>query len=253
MTAGMFRCGSNYRLLTARVCRNQCDRMKEGPDITRIAALIGDPARSNMLNALLSGKALTAGELADHAGVLPATASSHLAKLTEAGLIWPRKQGRHKYYALKDERVAHVLESLAGLAAEKGHLRTRTGPADEGLRVSRICYDHLAGAQAVRMFDSMAQRAFFTVDMEEIALTPAGEEFAEAFGIDIAGLRAKRRPLCKVCLDWSERRSHLSGALGAAMLTRFHDLGWARQVEGSRMITFGGDGMVAFEQQFPVL
>ena len=226
--------------------------MKEGPDITRIAALIGDPARSNMLNALLSGKALTAGELAGHAGVLPATASSHLAKLTEAGLIWPRKQGRHKYYALRDEQVAQVLESLAGLAAEKGHLRTRTGPNDERLRSSRICYDHLAGAQAVRMFDSMAKNGFFSVELEEISLTAAGAEFVEQFGIDVAQLRAKRRPLCKVCLDWSERRSHLSGALGAAMLTQIKALGWAQQVDGSRMITFDTRGADAFEAQFPV-
>ncbi|MFK7941163.1 MAG: ArsR/SmtB family transcription factor [Roseovarius sp.] len=226
--------------------------MKEGPDITLIAALIGDPARANMLNALLSGKALTAGELANHAGVLPATASSHLAKLTEAGLIWPRKQGRHRYYALKDEGVAQVLENLAGLAAQKGHLRTRTGPADKTLRTSRICYDHLAGAQAVRMFDSMAQRAFFSVEMEEIALTQAGETFVETFGIDVHTLRAKRRPLCKVCLDWSERRSHLSGALGAAMLTQVQALEWAQPVQGSRMIIFSAKGAQAFERLFPI-
>lgn len=226
--------------------------MREGPDITRIAALIGDPARSNMLSALMSGKALTAGELARNAGVLPATASSHLAQLTEAGLIWPRKQGRHKYYALKDENVAHILESLAGLAEQKGHLRTRTGPADEGLRSSRICYDHLAGSMGVRMFDSMAQRGFFQMDMEEIALTPQGESFVESFGIDVDRLKAKRRPLCKMCLDWSERRSHLSGALGAAMLTRMQALDWAHTVEGSRVIRFGDTGSTAFQQQFPV-
>ncbi len=226
--------------------------MKEGPDITRIAALIGDPARANILNALLSGKALTAGELAHEAGVLPATASSHLSKLTDAGLIWPRKQGRHKYYALKDERVAQILESLAGLAADKGHLRTRTGPADDQLRSSRICYDHLAGAQGVRMFDSMAQRGFFTIDMEEISLTYVGATFVKEMDIDLAGLQSKRRPLCRMCLDWSERRSHLSGALGAALLVQLEVRGWARRVEGSRMITFSANGLQEFDQRFPV-
>ena len=113
--------------------------MREGPDITRIAALIGDPARANILNALFAGKALTAGELAREAGISPATASGHLGQLSEAGLIAVRKQGRHRYFQLADDGVAGALETLAGLAAGKGHLRTRTGPRDAALRRARIC------------------------------------------------------------------------------------------------------------------
>ena len=119
--------------------------MKEGPDITRIAFLIGDPARANMLTALMSGKALTASELAEEAGVTLQTASSHLSKLVEGGLVRPRRQGRHKYFSLANDDVARVLEGLMGLAAGSGHLRSRTGPKDPALRKARICYNHLAG------------------------------------------------------------------------------------------------------------
>ena len=127
--------------------------MKEGPDISRIAALIGDPARANMLTALMSGKALTATELSQEAGITRQTASTHLAKLDEGGLLMPRKQGRHKYFSLASDDVAHVLEVLMGLAAESGHLRTRTGPRDEELRKARVCYNHLAGHMGILMYD----------------------------------------------------------------------------------------------------
>lgn len=225
--------------------------MKEGPDISQLAALIGDPARANILTALMSGKALTAGELATEAGITPATASSHLAKLSEAALIWPRKQGRHRYYALRDAQVAHTLEALAGLAASKGHLRSRPGPKDEALREARVCYDHLAGARAVQLFDSMAGRDFLQVRMEAITLSGSGEEFMSDMGIDVAALRAARRPLCRVCLDWSERRSHLSGALGAALLQHILTAGWARRIHDSRGVVFSDAGMGAMAQLFP--
>ncbi|MEO0960637.1 MAG: winged helix-turn-helix domain-containing protein, partial [Pseudomonadota bacterium] len=119
--------------------------MKAGPDIAHIAALIGDPARANMLTALMSGKALTVSELAEEAGVTIQTASSHLSKLDEGGLLRPRKQGRHKYFTLASDDVAHVLEGLMGLAAGSGYLRKRTGPRDAELRRARVCYNHLAG------------------------------------------------------------------------------------------------------------
>ena len=224
--------------------------MKEGPDITRLAALIGDPARSNILCALMGGKALTAGELAAEAGITPATASSHLAQLTEADLLWPRKQGRHRYYALKGAEVAEAIEALTNLAAAKGHMRCRTGPRDAGLREARVCYDHLAGSRAVRMFESLAQRGFMTVRMDEIALTDAGADFVAGLGVDMGRLGRLRRPLCRVCLDWSERRSHLGGALGAALLQRFQATGWIRRTEGSREVSFTPSGAAAFDAAF---
>ncbi len=226
--------------------------MKEGPDISRIATMIGEPARANMLIALMSGKALTARELADEAGVTPATASSHLRKLQEAGLIWPRAQGRHRYFTLAGADVAQTLEALIGLAAARGHLRTRTGPRDPALRQARVCYDHLAGAQAVRMFDSMAQRGLLQVTATGIALTPAGQGFVMDFGVAEAAITGPGRPVCRACLDWSERRDHLAGRLGAALLTRITKAGWARRQAGSRVIEFTPKGQSAIEGYFPL-
>ena len=225
--------------------------MKEGPDISRIAAMIGDPARANMLAALLGGQALTAGELAAEAGITPPTASDHLRQLTETGLVRPRKQGRHRYFELADETVAGTLESLAGLAAVKDGLRSRPGPRDAALRSARLCYDHMAGARAVQMFDSLAARGFLEVGRGDIALTAAGAGFIESLGIDLDALKAGRRPLCRVCLDWSERRSHLSGALGKALMQRFLDLGWVRRSATGRSLDFTPEGRRAFDQAFP--
>jgi DNA-binding transcriptional ArsR family regulator len=186
-----------------------------------IASLVGDPARSNMLTALMSGRALTATELAQEAGITAQTASSHLSKLEAGHLVVPEKQGRHRYFRLSGPDVAAVLEGLMGLAARAGHLRVRTGPADPGLRRARVCYDHLAGDLGVRMLDSMTGRKLLRAQKDSIALTPQGERFVADLGIDLPALGGSRRPLCKTCLDWSVRRSHLAGSLGAASCRGF--------------------------------
>lgn len=224
--------------------------MKEGPDIARIAALIGDPARANMLTALMSGKALTVSELAEEAGVTIQTASSHLSKLDEGGLLRPRKQGRHKYFSLAGDEVAQVLEGLMGLAAGAGHLRRRTGPKDTELRRARVCYNHLAGDMGTQMFDSLIARGFLTADAEELLLTDAGADFVARFEIDLDDLRRKRTPLCRECLDWSERRSHLAGSLGRAFLARFEELAWATRDPKTRVVVFSRAGAKEFEQLF---
>src|SRR5450432_877302 len=190
--------------------------MKTGPDIAPLAALVGDPARANMLTALLAGQALTAGELAREAGVTAQTASSHLSKLEAGGLLTQRKQGRHRYYALSGPDVAGVLEALMGLAARTGHTRVRTGPKEPALRRARVCYDHLAGDLAVAMLEHLVARGLVAEADEALTLTPAGRTFMEALGLDLPALAASRRPLCKGCLDWSVRRTHLAGSLGAA-------------------------------------
>src|SRR5881227_1327029 len=189
--------------------------MKAGPDIAMVAALVGDPARSNMLTALMSGRALTASELAQEAGITPQTASSHLAKLEAGGLVEPEKQGRHRYYRLTGPDVAGVLEGLMGLAARVGHLRTRTGPRDPALRRARVCYDHLAGAAGVRMLDRLRAKKYLAGSDDALRVTPAGVRFFAKAGIELDGMDSGRRPLCRACLDWSERRIHLGGALGA--------------------------------------
>lgn len=227
--------------------------MKEGPDIARIAALIGDPARANMLTALMSGKALTVSELAEEAGVTIQTASSHLSKLEEGGLLRPRKQGRHKYFSLAGDEVAQVLEGLMGLAAGAGHLRRRTGPQDTQLRRARVCYNHLAGDMGTQLFDSLIARGFLTADAEELLLTDAGADFVARFEIDLDDLRRKRTPLCRECLDWSERRSHLAGSLGRAFLARFEELSWATRDPKTRVVVFSRTGVKEFEQLFGVV
>lgn len=223
--------------------------MKEGPDIARLAALIGDPARANMLTALMSGKALTATELAAEAGVTSQTASSHLAKLDAGGLLRPRKQGRHKYFSLANDDVASVLEGLMGLAAKEGHLRTRTGPKDTALRKARVCYNHLAGDMGTQMFDSLQQHGFLTLS-DDLQLTQKGAGFMADFGIDLVQLQSQKSPLCKECLDWSARRSHLAGSLGRAVLSRMEALKWAHRSPNSRAVAFSARGTEAFGAYF---
>lgn len=225
--------------------------MKEGPDIALIGAMVGDPARANILTTLMAGKALTATELAGEAGVTAQTASAHLAKLESAGLLTQRKQGRHRYFALADDEVGNLLEAMMGLAAKRGHMRARTGPRDPALRKARVCYNHLAGDYGVRMFDSLAARHLIVEEGEEVFLTDQGSEFVGQLGIDLPSITNTRRPLCRSCLDWSERRTHLAGALGTALLDRFYDLGWARREEGSRIVHFTPEGERRFLELFP--
>ena len=227
--------------------------MKAGPDIAMVAALVGDPARCNMLTALMTGRALTASELAHQAGVMPQTASSHLAKLEAGGLVEQEKQGRHRYYRLSDPDVAAVLEGLEGLAARAGHMRVRTGPKDPALRHARICYDHLAGDLGVQMLDSMRKQRFVRQRKQDIELTADGERFlTDSLQISADSLSHPRRPLCRACLDWSERRHHLAGTLGAAILTRFTELKWAMRdaAPGSRVVNFTRNGEKRFATLF---
>jgi len=225
--------------------------MKEGPSIAPVAALAGDPARANMLAALMSGGALTAGELAAEAGVTAQTASAHLAKLQSGGLIAAVKQGRHRYFRLADDDVGEMLECMMEVASRAGHLRTRPGPRDPALRKARICYDHLAGEMGVRMFDSLLARRCIARRGNDIALTPAGERLLHAFGIDVAKFAGRRRPVCKACLDWSMRRHHLAGAAGAALLERMQALHWLRRERDSRTLVFSASGERNFQRHFP--
>lgn len=227
--------------------------MKEGPDIVRVAALIGDPARANILTALMSGKALTATELAAEAGIGMPTASSHLAKLEGGGLIQVQKQGRHKYFTLADAHVATLLEALMGLAARSGHMRTRTGPRDPDLRGARVCYNHLAGAAGTQLFDSLVARGFLVFGIAGLSLTDEGRAFVATLGVGPDRLIHARMPLCRECLDWSERRSHLAGHLGRVLLDRMKELGWCERRAGSRAVDFRPDGRRAFDRAFPII
>jgi DNA-binding transcriptional ArsR family regulator len=226
--------------------------MRDGPDIARIGALLGDPARIHMLTALMGGVALTAGELAREAGVSAQTGSWHLAQLADGGLVRPRKQGRCVYYALAGEEVAELMEQLAGLAANAGHRRTRPGPRDPAMRRARVCYDHLAGELGVALLDGLLSCGAIEDRGGALSLSESGFGFVRAFGVAEDALKGGRRPMCKACLDWSERRSHLGGALGKALLGRIYAEGWARRLEGGRVVAFNAPGLAAFERAFGI-
>ncbi len=226
--------------------------MKDGPDIARIAALIGDPARANVLGALMDGRALTVTELAGAAGVTLPTVSAHLAKLQAGGLVAARKAGRHKYFALAGDEVAAILEALMGFAAAKGHLRTRTGPRDPALRAARVCYNHLAGEAGIRLYDSLIARGFLRIGTKGLDLTEAGRGFVLSLGLPAADLGPGRTALCRECLDWSARRSHLAGRLGRGLFDHMAGMGWLARVPGSRVVRFTPKGRARFDAAFPV-
>lgn len=207
-----------------------------------------------MLSALMTGRALTATELASEAGVTAQTASSHLKKLQEGGLILLRQQGRHRYFSLASDDVAATLEALMGLAAGQGALghapRVRTGPRDPALREARVCYNHLAGARGVQMFRAMRARGHFVIGPDQIDLSPVGERFVTDLGIDLAQLPPSRSPMCRECLDWSMRQSHLAGRLGRALLARFEQLHWMRRMPESRALIVSPEGNRQFDTLF---
>ena len=146
--------------------------------------------------------------------------------------------------------VAHVLEVLMGLAAESGHLRTRTGPRDEELRKARVCYNHLAGHMGILMYDGFRHQGFLDVGAAGLTLTNAGASFVDGFGVNLEALQAQKSPLCRECLDWSERRSHLAGSLGRSLLAQMEYLGWAKRIPGSRIVRFTKAGQAEFDATF---
>jgi DNA-binding transcriptional ArsR family regulator len=224
--------------------------MKDGPSIVRIAALIGDHARAEILTALMAGEALTATELAGVANLTKQTISSHLSKMLDARLIAVESQGRHRYFRLADRDVAHLLESLMGVAYRTGALRVRSSPREPALRKARVCYDHLAGELGVLAFDSLEQRRYIRRQAGELILTRAGKNFFNDTGVNVENLVAQRRRLSHACLDWSVRRHHLAGAIGAALLNQCYELGWARRAKNSRVVDFSPTGERAFRHRF---
>lgn len=223
--------------------------MKDGPNIVGIAALIGERARADILTALMGGQALTATELAQVAGVTKQTMSAHLSKLVDARLVAVESQGRHRYFRLADDDVAGLLESLMGVAYRTGAVRLRSSPREPALRKARVCYDHLAGELGVLAFDRFQQRRFLRHGDSGLQLTPAGARFVSDLGIDPQAYRNPRRPACRLCLDWSVRRHHLAGSVGAALLDRIYALGWAKREAGSRVVRFTAAGERAFRER----
>lgn len=217
--------------------------------LAEVARLIGDPARANMLTALMGGQALTAGELARLARITPQTASAHLALLRDAGLTAMEKQGRHRYVRLASAHVANALQSLMVLAADGPPRHRPPGPQDAALRLARTCYDHMAGRLAVAVADALARQEFVVTGDGAALVTPEGMRFFACAGVDL-DMSDSRRPLCRTCLDWSERRPHLAGRLGAALLTRALARGWITRAPQGRALLLSRAGEDGFIRAF---
>lgn len=216
--------------------------------LAETASLVGDPARANMLAALLDGRALTATELAAAAGIAPQTASGHLAQLTEAGLLAMARQGRRRYHRLASPAVARMLETIMSVAA--AHRQTAVGPRDQALRRARTCYDHLAGALAVAMADHLVADDHIEFSADGGAVTDTGAAFLHGLGVDLEAARAGKRVFCRPCLDWSERRPHLAGAVGAALCRTCLARNWVRRLDGTRAVAVTPAGQMALGRAF---
>lgn len=221
---------------------------------TEIARLAGDPARAGMLHALMDGRALTAGELAQAAHVTAQTASGHLTKLSAGGLIVAEKQGRHRYHRLASPAVARMLETIMQVASDAAPRSKSvvTGPRDKALRAARTCYDHLAGHLGVALADAMIAQRQIEWTADAGVVTGEGAALFDRLGIAL-GMRKtgkSARMLCRPCLDWSERRPHIGGALGAALCAHCLASGWIRRADGSRAVSVTIKGRLAFRDVF---
>jgi DNA-binding transcriptional ArsR family regulator len=206
--------------------------------VARIAAMVGDPARAGMLLALLSGRALTAKELASVAHITPATGSRHLSLLVDAGLLRVSRQGRHRYHQLASAEVARLLEGIMQLAvARSAPPPLSTGPRDARMRFARTCYDHLAGQLAVALADRLVEDGAVLVEDDTAVLTDKAPSVLASLGIQgIAQTQGGKRPACRPCLDWGERRMHLAGQLGALLCSHCLRQGWLLQQANSRTL-----------------
>src|SRR5260370_2981333 len=220
-------------------------------DFAEIGALIGDPARANILAALMDGRAWTAGELAYLAGVAPQTASGHLAKLAGANLLALAKQGRHRYYRLASPLVGRMLEGILAVAAVQLPPRRRLPSGiEEQMRTARTCYDHIAGRLGVGIADALIAGGHVVLAEDGGEVTPAGAAFLAGLGVELAVRKGSTRAFCRACLDWSERRPHIAGAVGAALCGRFLDLGWIERRRDTRALTITAEGRRGFGETF---
>ena len=222
-----------------------------------VAALAGDPARAGMLHALMDGRALTASELARVAGITPQTATSHLARMTAAGLLSVEKQGRHRYHRLATPAVAQMMESIMRVASSLDATRPKlsVGPRDAAMRAARTCYDHIAGRLGVALADALVANGHAELTSDGGEITDTGVAFLAGVGVDVADLRERHgrrsaRILCRPCLDWSERRPHLAGSVGAELCRQSFAHGWIRRIDGTRAVAISPEGHRVFRERF---
>lgn len=229
--------------------------------LAEIGALVGEPARTAILVTLMDGRSLTAGELAFASGVTPATASGHLARLVDGGLLTVTAQGRHRYFRLATPDIARMIENMMGVAgvAEAARLSrpVSSGPTDRAMRHARRCYDHLAGDIAVRIADFLVRSGYLDWTAEAALMTASGIEFIGRLGIELDDLAPststrQQRAFCRPCMDWSERRPHVAGTVGRALLQLFLDRRWARQSSENRSVVITATGVTALDRHFEI-
>lgn len=226
--------------------------MNANPNVAIVASLVSEPSRAAILTALLDGRFHPASELAYMAGIKPQTASFHLAKMVEAHVIVVEKQGRHRYYGIQDPEIAKIMESLLSIAPPQKIKSFNQASQDKAIRSARTCYDHLAGALGVKVTDSLLNMNVIREDKDGFVVTESGEEFFQAFQINLENARKKRRFFSHKCLDWSERRHHLAGALGNALLERFIELNWVQRLPKTRAIQITDEGKQGLKETFSI-
>jgi DNA-binding transcriptional ArsR family regulator len=224
--------------------------MSNAPQIAEVAALVGDPARANILCALLGGRALTATELAFAAGVSPQTTSGHLGKLSTAQIIVLMKQGRHRYYRLAGPHIGQMLECIMSVALAGPPRFQPKSKADDQLRQARTCYDHIAGVLGVGLAERMIERGFVILGDEAGEVTETGSQFLSQLGVDLTSAHGQRRMFCRPCLDWTERRPHIGGAVGAALAHRCFELKWIERRRDSRALAITAAGRRGLLERF---
>jgi DNA-binding transcriptional ArsR family regulator len=216
--------------------------MDAGADLAAVAGLIANRARAAMLDRILDGDGHPAGDLARQAGVAPSTASGHLSELAAGGLVTVEEVGRQRRYRLADSHVAEVLEALASIAPELPSTSLKQVTLAEQLREGRTCYDHLAGRLGVSVTEALVRRRALAATDGHFELTQRGSRLLEGLGVDVAEARSKRRAFAPGCLDWTERRLHLAGSLGAAVTDRLLDVGWVVRRRGNRSVSVSPTG-----------
>ncbi|MEV4621686.1 helix-turn-helix transcriptional regulator [Asanoa sp. NPDC049573] len=222
-------------------------------DLTAVARLIAEPARAAMLDALLSGQSLAAGELARAGGVQASTASGHLSQLLDGGLISVTHSGRHRYFRLASSDVAHALEALGAISPPRPIRSLRQARTDEAMTFARTCYDHLAGVVAVALVDAFVSQSLLTAGGDGFTLTADGASALADAGVDVAGPQASRRAFARSCLDFTERRPHLAGALGAAVCEHALGEGWfVRRAPGHRALRITDEGRRQLEKRWNI-
>jgi DNA-binding transcriptional ArsR family regulator len=218
----------------------------------QIAALIGDPTRATIMWTLLDGKAFTATELAIAANTSPQNISMHLAKLVQAGLLCVENQGRHRYYKYFKKDIAYAIEAMATLLPHSTAKQGLHSENNSAIKHCRTCYDHLAGKTGVLITDSLLKQKIIIEDNNMFEISPKGLKWFLAFDIDINELKQQRRAFARPCLDWSERRFHIAGSLGAALLNKMLYSGWIRKTKQSRAVIITAKGQKAFYDNFKI-